>query len=610
MLYLHLLDRELIEAVRWEPKPAEVRSIVRLAALLSGESLYASLSSLWENATLSGPLRDELLLMARLDELHVVSRERSIEDFLESRRQLYFHDQGRYPAYFGSAHSSLARLHPDWHKAQGTTKTLARELGMWAGSLAAEPQTVRLTRLGPPVLAGLKAREGRAVTIALFRPHLEQAGLVDSGFAESRLAREISAGYVRDYVTSFGGHLISGIRELSPYGLLHGSSIDYDIRLWREMAAVLGLTRLTSPEDPDLHHWSLYLSARGAPEFMHLAMSSRAIFRGIRAALVARRKDTLDEEETVVPLIVERIRKAVHVQDRLEHSPRTSADVVAIRSLQHLDLLRRRLAKSDRLIGEAIERERDVMDLTQRATDLLLVTVNDTETTALRRELERIAGTGRPFFGKHQTYWDYGPVSGVRVAMVRTAMGSGGVGGSALTVREAIEERQPTSVVAVGIAFAMEEDHPVGQLLLSEILSGYEARREGTDDVGRSIVIRRGTKTACSPRLLSSFRDARLSDIGISCSDGELLSGEALVDSRDFKAQLKKDFPEAIGGEMEGAGVQAAADRAGTAWIVAKAVSDYAMNKSTDNRRRQELAATVSAKAVVHVLQSGAFGQR
>jgi nucleoside phosphorylase len=88
---------------------------------------------------------------------------------------------------------------------------------------------------------------------------------------------------------------------------------------------------------------------------------------------------------------------------------------------------------------------------------------------------------------------------------------------------------------------------------------------------------------------------------------GEVLTGDKLVDNRDFRAALLAEFPEAIGGEMEGAGVQAAAHRQGTEWLVAKAVCDHGANKGEQKSVRQHIAASKSAAAVVHLLREGAL---
>lgn len=81
---------------------------------------------------------------------------------------------------------------------------------------------------------------------------------------------------------------------------------------------------------------------------------------------------------------------------------------------------------------------------------------------------------------------------------------------------------------------------------------------------------------------------------------GQILSGEKLVDSMEFKQQLLKKYPEAIGGEMEGAGLYAAAERAKVEWIIVKAICDW----GDGNKKKiyQNLAAAAAVSLVEHVL--------
>jgi hypothetical protein len=87
-----------------------------------------------------------------------------------------------------------------------------------------------------------------------------------------------------------------------------------------------------------------------------------------------------------------------------------------------------------------------------------------------------------------------------------------------------------------------------------------------------------------------------------------LLSGDKLVDRQDFRDQLCALEPEAIGGEMEGAGLYAVAKREKVDWILVKAICDYADgNKAQDKDKRQQTAARNAARFVFHVLRQGGF---
>ena len=270
------------------------------------------------------------------------------------------------------------------------------------------------------------------------------------------------------------------------------------------------------------------------------------------------------------------------------------------------DLLRRESEIASPMLG--IANPAAVQDPVE-AADIVLVTVNKTETEELKKALIEVAGKPQRVYGRVNTYMLYPTIGDTTVATVRSSMGSRGAGGAGFTVYDAVDELRPWGVVAVGVAFGFDEARqPIGQLLLSAQLTDYEIRRVGTSDQGTRLDVHRGPTNDAPPRLFGRFRDGGLDDdLGMDVKVGEVLTGDKLVDNWDFRSALLDEFPEAIGGEMEGAGVQAAAHRQGTEWLVAKAVCDYGANKGEQKSVRQQIAASKSATAVMHLLREGAL---
>ena len=73
-----------------------------------------------------------------------------------------------------------------------------------------------------------------------------------------------------------------------------------------------------------------------------------------------------------------------------------------------------------------------------------------------------------------------------------------------------------------------------------------------------------------------------------------MLSGEKLIDNSKFKSVLLRQYPNAIGGEMEGTGLWAAAERARKPWIIVKGVCDWADGQKNDSYQTMAAAAAVS----------------
>ena len=89
---------------------------------------------------------------------------------------------------------------------------------------------------------------------------------------------------------------------------------------------------------------------------------------------------------------------------------------------------------------------------------------------------------------------------------------------------------------------------------------------------------------------------------------GVLLTGEKLVDNIDYREELRRFEPEAIGGKTEGAGLYAASHDRKVDWILVKAICDWAdVNKAVDKTGRQQNAAMNAAKIVLHALQFAPF---
>lgn len=233
---------------------------------------------------------------------------------------------------------------------------------------------------------------------------------------------------------------------------------------------------------------------------------------------------------------------------------------------------------------------------------VLLVVVTEVERVAvlalMEPEPDRV-GIIKGAVGQ-QTYY-YGHFGAHRAVLTSCAMGSLGRDSAILSIDQAIRELAPRCAIMVGIAFGKDESrqHPGHVLVASQIIS-YELQRKGKRTVHR------GPKGEADGVLLDRVRNLdgwhfTLPDGGrCKCSIGPLLSGEKLVDNARFKADLFNAFPDAIGGEMEGAGLYAAASRRRMPWLVVKAICDFADGNKHDDH--QSLAAHAAASLVHAVL--------
>ncbi|MFI5494822.1 HEAT repeat domain-containing protein [Actinoplanes sp. NPDC051859] len=241
--------------------------------------------------------------------------------------------------------------------------------------------------------------------------------------------------------------------------------------------------------------------------------------------------------------------------------------------------------------------------------DLLVVTVNAVETEAVKKALSAHCGPPVVKHAKINSYWRYHGANLPTIAHLRCGMGGSGVRGAYVQVGDAVRDLRPTSVVAAGVAWGADPAATgIGTVLLSTQVIDFERQRVGADTAGEKVVIARGAKSEASPRLMNRFLVTDYDGTGVTIADGPLLSGEKLIDNPEFKRQLIDLFPDAIGGEMEGAGIQSVCAREQVDWIVVKGVCDFAENKGEDKANRQALAAARSAEALCAVLRQGGFG--
>lgn len=233
---------------------------------------------------------------------------------------------------------------------------------------------------------------------------------------------------------------------------------------------------------------------------------------------------------------------------------------------------------------------------------LLLVTVTKDEAQAVLEVFSQASGVTwqrRSFNGK--TFYDLGSIAGTQIFMVQSEMGSGGPSGAILTISKAIEAVSPSAVIMVGIAFGTNSmKQQLGDILISKQIQAYESQK-----VKGQQLISRGDRVTAPIGLLGKFRSGDNDWKGAKVHFGLILSGEKLVASQEYRDQLLSHEPEAIGGEMEGSGLYAAASDAKVDWILVKGICDWGTEEKADDYQR--IAAENAARFVAHVIQQGGF---
>lgn len=237
---------------------------------------------------------------------------------------------------------------------------------------------------------------------------------------------------------------------------------------------------------------------------------------------------------------------------------------------------------------------------------VLLVTATPVESQTLINAF--VSETGKVPEAKKidgYVYQHLGPIGGFDAHLAICEMGSGGTHGSQEAVRKAINALNPSVVIMVGIAFGVDQKKfSIGDILVSKQLLLYDLQRISSD----SSITLRGDKVPASGAPLNWIRHATLSWPGKDhtlVEPGLLLSGDKLIDNIDYRNELNRLAPDALGGEMEGAGLYVACQEARVDWVLVKAICDWADgNKKRNKSAKQLKAASNAANFVVHLLKT------
>ena len=187
--------------------------------------------------------------------------------------------------------------------------------------------------------------------------------------------------------------------------------------------------------------------------------------------------------------------------------------------------------------------------------DVLLITVNDEEFNAATRIL---SSPQRTDTGMRLGPFYFGKIGKNIVALVRSAPGAIGKAAVQATCQDAIEELSPKVIVLLGVCFGMSKDkQSLGDLLVASQAAFYCQGRMNKD--GSFFV--RSPRPECEARLQRAFQDGKINwnapgdgKINPKVHFGLVLSGPQLIDNEERKEELRKAFPQAIGGEMEAEG--------------------------------------------------------
>lgn len=229
----------------------------------------------------------------------------------------------------------------------------------------------------------------------------------------------------------------------------------------------------------------------------------------------------------------------------------------------------------------------------------LIVTANANETNALLNDpaftYKDNQRSGIPHDVSFYNVGKYGYYNVVHFEL--NTQGAIGADAAQLSIATAIDAFQPKAVILVGIAFGKDfsddknRKQNIGDVLISKTVADYESGKvKNTKIESDGVIAESGIELFSVFKNYSRKWKHMINGNSAKCECGLILSGDNVVDDRDFKKSLIERFPRAIGGEMEGRGAYSACRNRGLSeWIIIKAICDWADGTKSKNKKKIKL---------------------
>ena len=191
------------------------------------------------------------------------------------------------------------------------------------------------------------------------------------------------------------------------------------------------------------------------------------------------------------------------------------------------------------------------------------------------------------------------------VALIKTSPGTQGPNAATEKLERALAVVKPGFVISVGVCFGKDKNKlKFADIIVANVINDYLHRYLGEDKDGIHV----GARLLDVFNQTAGFELLRAPGDPVQVIINPLVSGPNLIDNIDVKNELFQNFPDAEGGEMEGAGILSAVHAVPEnrpEAIVIKAIVDWA--DGTKGKEWQPFAAHAAASYVLYHMKTDKF---
>ncbi len=559
-IYLHFFDRELRNSLgrmlRFNDSDAQL--LLSTALLMSDDMpLYVSFSHMYESLEVFPIAIKMAFECEKLGLLRMLTNMRNIDEFMASRRTLYDFDKNRYSSYFANADCFWPI---DTYILRDDTTTILRtKIFDRFSNTKSFPDEVK-----DSLQVSLVKNRQNAITFSFFQETIQheynvltlddyQYNCIISDIKES-----ISSQYTSRYLDVLDGTIITGIPGFYCYDYLAQNNFRTDYKLFFELFKPLYILFQ--------YRFENILEFRLGRDYKILHMILQWVVYSLEKMFNGNVNKAIS--------IVKKYRARGNIVQKV--------DDFIIDCVGLYDFINK--------LGI------DMGGIEKMQTRIMLVVATQLELDVMLKTLKSIAPISASL--GNLSYFT-SVINDSLVYVIKCQMGQSGVGGSILTLEEAIRILAPDFVIMGGIAWgAKKGKQNIGDLIISTQVWDYDIDRVNPDGT----ITPRGPISPASARLVQMFEVIGATIDAYKINFGLVASGSDLLDNKGYVNKLKENQPEIIGGDMESAGMASVCSRKNVDWVLVKGICDWGYNKDSHKKEYQQIAAENSSKAIISLL--------